>query len=312
MSAHIARGALLVTALVVSAPLSTIAPAQDAPIYADSLLWRLEHPSGHDGYLFGTMHVDDARALALVEHLRGPIGEVEIVYTELSFEEAQAMSGDMMAIIFDPSRPPLDEVLGEALFDRLLAELRPYGVNAAALRNMPGWLAATLTFYPDQMSSGTFVDVEVEALARELGRPVAGLESVEEQLAILRELNTMDQRAMVAGALDFLDDHPNAAEDMTAFYAAGDLPGLWTLVLGSMVYGDPDENDAMMESALYDRNAVMAERIEAVLTDTDALFAVGAAHLPDDRGVLDLLVEEGVTVTPVTLDVQGAAPSGKN
>ncbi|MEQ9813431.1 MAG: TraB/GumN family protein [Azospirillaceae bacterium] len=294
----------LLAACLLLLAMPVAAPAQspgDAPSYSDSLLWHLRHPNGNAGYLFGTMHVGDPRAIALVERLRGPIEEVDVVYTELSFAEAEAMSGEMMALIFDASRPPLDEVLGEALFARLLAELEPYGINAAALRNMPAWLAGTLTFYPDQMSAGTFVDVEVEALARELDRPVHGLESVEEQLAVLRDLGEAEPVAMIEGALDFLQDNPDAAEEITDAYVAGDLPTVWSLALGAMAYGNVADNEALMQSALYDRNQVMAERIGAVMAGRAALFAIGAAHLPDEGGVLDLLVGQGFQVQPVPL-----------
>jgi len=294
----------LLAALLLLLVVPVAAPAQspeEVPAYSESLLWRLSHPDGNDGYLFGTMHVGDPRAIALVDGLRGPIAEVEVVYTELSFTEAQEMSGEMMALIFDASRPPLDQVLGEALFARLLAALEPHGINAAALRNMPAWLAGTLAFYPDQMSASTFVDVEVEALARELDRPVFGLETVAEQLAVLRELGEAEPVAMVEGALDYLADHPDAAAQLTEAYAAGDLPLVWTLALGAMAYGNVAENEALMQSALYDRNVVMAERIVSIMARREALFAIGAAHLPDDGGVLDLLVEQGFTVEPVPL-----------
>ena len=58
----------------------------------------------------------------------------------------------------------------------------------------------------------------------------------------------------------------------------------------------PAEEDAL----LYTRNANWAKALPAIMTQHSTLFAVGAAHLPGPRGLLQLLKEAGYTVTPIS------------
>ena len=48
----------------------------------------------------------------------------------------------------------------------------------------------------------------------------------------------------------------------------------------------------------------MVLRIAADMEHESIFAAVGAAHLPDDGGMLDLLVESGFVVTPIQIPMQ--------
>jgi len=50
---------------------------------------------------------------------------------------------------------------------------------------------------------------------------------------------------------------------------------------------------------ITDRNKVMAERAKPYLDKGRTMIAVGAAHLPGDDGLVELLRRQGFTVTAV-------------
>jgi len=52
---------------------------------------------------------------------------------------------------------------------------------------------------------------------------------------------------------------------------------------------------------LYNRNAIMAERIERMAREQTIFSAVGAAHLAGKKGVIKLLKNAGLKVKPVNL-----------
>jgi len=57
---------------------------------------------------------------------------------------------------------------------------------------------------------------------------------------------------------------------------------------------------ALLDSrVLLDRNRRMAQRMARRLFEGNAFIAVGALHLPGDGGVLQLLQQQGYTVTAV-------------
>ena len=50
---------------------------------------------------------------------------------------------------------------------------------------------------------------------------------------------------------------------------------------------------------LYDRNQRWAEQIPHQVHEMPTLFAVGAGHLGGDKGVINLLRQQGFTVKPL-------------
>jgi uncharacterized protein YbaP (TraB family) len=56
---------------------------------------------------------------------------------------------------------------------------------------------------------------------------------------------------------------------------------------------------SVMDRLLTRRNARMATRLGPILKDGGAFIAVGAAHLPGESGLLNLLEKAGYRVTPV-------------
>ena len=57
----------------------------------------------------------------------------------------------------------------------------------------------------------------------------------------------------------------------------------------------PEEEAAL----IYDRNADWVTKMPSLMASKPTLFAVGAAHLPGEKGVLHLLRQAGYTVEGV-------------
>ncbi|HEU5054111.1 MAG TPA: TraB/GumN family protein, partial [Hanamia sp.] len=59
------------------------------------------------------------------------------------------------------------------------------------------------------------------------------------------------------------------------------------------------EDSAYEDKMLFKRNIKMARRMDSLGRIRSMVFAVGAAHLPGEKGLISLLKERGFTVTPV-------------
>ena len=55
---------------------------------------------------------------------------------------------------------------------------------------------------------------------------------------------------------------------------------------------------------LYHRNQNWVKKLKLLMPDKSLMIAVGAGHLPGEKGVINLLRKEGYTVTPVENKVQ--------
>ena len=64
---------------------------------------------------------------------------------------------------------------------------------------------------------------------------------------------------------------------------------------GNQCDATPGEEDAM----IYDRNKAWAGKLPAIMKAAPTFVAVGALHLPGNKGLLNLLKKQGYTVEPV-------------
>ena len=83
---------------------------------------------------------------------------------------------------------------------------------------------------------------------------------------------------------------------MIGAYLARDLAGL--AEMGNKPLASDDHlYQTVTDRLLSQRNARMADRMAPILKEGGAFIAVGAAHLPGDRGLLNLIEKAGYRVT---------------
>ena len=85
-------------------------------------------------------------------------------------------------------------------------------------------------------------------------------------------------------------------EDIAQAYLSRDLNRLYELLDRKMnICGSPEERSLMLDN----RNADWLTKMPRLMNGKPTLFAVGAGHLLGEKGVLNLLRQEGYTVEPV-------------
>jgi len=80
---------------------------------------------------------------------------------------------------------------------------------------------------------------------------------------------------------------------MVAEYKKQNLDSLYQQVTSS-----PDIQGSE-KVLLFDRNARWIPQMESAMKESPTFFAVGAGHLAGDKGVINLLRQQGYTVKPV-------------
>ena len=125
------------------------APTADADAqrpYAQGLLWRVEGGAGAS-YVFGTVHITDARVHALAQQMLQAVGAVDSITLEiLQTPEAIAEIARRMVIAGGPG---LSQMVGEDLFAQTVDIAAPYGMTAAILDRFKPWaVAITLRVRP--------------------------------------------------------------------------------------------------------------------------------------------------------------------
>ena len=87
----------------------------------------------------------------------------------------------------------------------------------------------------------------------------------------------------------------NIGEKLQNAYRRGDLDLMDSLDLLM------ERSDAFREKFLYRRNEIQANSIDSIIRHTSLFAGVGAAHLPGNRGVIELLRKKGYKLRPVKM-----------
>ena len=308
--ANAMRGASVIAILAVLAIVASpsLLRAQEELIYAESIFWQLDHPSGQHGYLFGTFHSEDERLDPIVDVLREYIEEVDAMYVEHTWRSFSAhLEENPDSLLFQTSER-LQDRIGEDLHDRLDQYLSGYRRSIDRIDYSPTLVIERIIHDP-AFRWRTFLDYKLTAVAHRYERPVRSLETIQERLRFALAVEELDAADIITFALEFVAENPGWEDRLLEVYLAQDLElimepsgfdceqtdGSWCETM--LAYGDLIERD------LLERNRVMASRISTALENETIFVAVGAAHLPAAGGVLEQLVDAGIVVTPLRLSL---------
>lgn len=290
----IARSALLGVAL-----LFVFGNTGAAPVHGQGLLWRITGPGDvAPSYLFGTMHSDHPRVVELDPAVEAAFDRSQRHAFELDFRKD--IRTPMQQAMFDRSPPTLREQLGQADWQRARAAAGARGLPERAVLLMEPWALALTLAMPPTNPRATLDRVLFDR-AVERGRPVTGLETVDEQIALFDDLPVDSQLDMLREVLSLHVD--NALEPMfrklREAWLRGDLEALMRIGRANPMLPDRAANEAFERRVIDERNARMAERMQPLVDAGGAFVAVGALHLPGERGMLRLLEQAGYTVEAV-------------
>lgn len=250
-------------------------------------------------YLFGTVHVLRPGLSWFDDAVRKAFDDSDEVVLELVMPEASAMQAAVMKHAVNASGTPLSQQLPADKREAYTQALAKLGMPATALDTFQPWFAATqmsvLTLTSSGYDANSGAEKVITQAATEAGKPVSGLETVDEQLGFFSGLSSESQIALLASTIDELPNAAKLTDDMVAKWAAGDPQGLGELMNESL-----RETPELSKVLLADRNARWAEWIEARMAKPGTVFiAVGAGHLAGNDSVQTMLAQRKLTATRV-------------
>jgi len=146
--------------------------------------------------------------------------------------------------------------------------------------------------------SSTF-DQYFQAQAQKNNLPCGGLETMSFQAQVLYGSTPMERQVeQLMCLIDNEQFNVQMLEEMTKAFYAQDLDALkkaMDVKLGTSCDSTPEEEAALIDN----RNADWLTKMPAIMKQAPTFFAVGAGHLPGEKGVLQLLRNAGYTVEGV-------------
>jgi uncharacterized protein len=194
-----------------------------------------------------------------------------------------------------PPGSSLRTVLGEQRYSRVNAAAIDLGLPAEVLERQAPWVVAIeladleyvhLGFDPQQG-----VEEQLVHRAQADGKPTAGLETLDAELAGLAALPREDQLRLIDQTLDELKESPEEMREVLTAWRQGDAAKLAALL--SREYRS---FPALYRPLVTARNQSWLPQIEQLLKGNgNTLVVVGTLHLVGDGGLLELLRKDGYT-----------------
>lgn len=274
-----------------------------------SLLWEIRGPGmKKPSYLFGTMHVSNKLAFQLADSFYLGIRNADIVALETNPESWQE---DMSKYKDEESDD--DEVTSFRLrnsgymsvpddylsintlkfykYDKKIE--RSLYSNPSTINNL---LYRTYGNASSDFEEDTYLDMYIYQCGKKWGKKVAGVERYAESMKLMAEAYKDAAKDKNKKERSYDRDEGYSPDKIQEAYRAGNLDLLDSINKYNSF------SAAFDEKFLYKRNEIQANSIDSILRTNSSLFVgVGAAHLPGNRGVIELLRKMGYRLRPVKM-----------
>lgn len=265
-----------------------------------TLLWKisgngLQKPS----YLFGTIHMLCKEDAFLGVKLTEAIQKSDKIYLELDMDNLFEMMGALNKMKMKNDTTLADLLTAEEYrktkeYFQANTSMLPFSV----LETYKPLLASSLLMETSMVCDES---VAMEQLimeeAKKNHKPLEGLETMAYQLSIFDSIPYKLQAKELFKSISSGTKEPEGDKefkDMMKAYKEQDLEKL-----GDMITKSEEGMMQYQDLLLNDRNRNWVEKLKKIMPDNAVVVAVGAGHLPGEKGVINLLRKAGYAVTPV-------------
>ncbi|MGI9371396.1 MAG: TraB/GumN family protein [Hyphomicrobiales bacterium] len=276
------------------------------------VFWRIEKEGTEPSWLLGTMHTTDERLLEFVtKHFSFALDKAASVAIEnldvTDPAKVQKKMAENAQLVFFTDGTSIKDHLTSEEQQQLLEATNAFGIPFDAISLMKPWVSATFLSIPAceharQGQGIDFLDKAIYQAGKKNGAKLVGLETFEEQMSAMGDLPLKDQIAFLNGAAQSAPIAADLFETMTQLYLAENISAIVPMTKHfSRKVERATEVDKLFESfskeLIVKRNKLMHDRALPLILEGNAFIAVGALHLPGDKGLVNLLRKSGYTVT---------------
>lgn len=268
----------------------------------NALLWEITGPGiEQPSYLYGTIHIIDAKDFFLPKGTMSAIDAAKKVVFEIDMNEMSDISAimGMMNKIFMKDGKTLKDLISPEEYTLVSNHFQKIGMPLFMLERMqPMFLSvfASGDMDPNGLKNGEMKSYEMEFLdmAKNTGKATGGLETIDFQISLFDEIPYDAQAKMLVDAIKSSDTDDGSLQKMTKMYVSQNINAMV-----SMISEDGSEIAGFEDKLLTQRNINWIPLIIEGAKKEPTFYAVGAGHLGGPQGVVNLLRKAGIKMTPV-------------
>lgn len=264
-----------------------------------SLFWEI---SGKDlkkpSYLFGTYHFADKGFADTMKQVNAKLAAADVIVGELIIDSSMAIKLMPYMMLKNTS---LDQLLSPVEYQAVASYMK----RAANLdlKNFNAFTPVAVQTFMEQVNAPkTFtatnppIDQFFQDYARKEGKKLVGLETLEEQAAVLFGSSLARQKEQLLKSVKDEEKNKEESRKMYPLYVAQDLESL------GIFFENDNYTSEEMDRLLKDRNLKWMAQLPLLMKDNSLFIAVGAGHLIGNEGLIKGLRRLGYTVKPLRTD----------
>lgn len=276
------------TIILITIVTEAVKAQSDEPKIENSLLWEISgNGISSPSYLYGTIHMMCEEDFRIKDKVKSAFENSDRLALEIDFDDpSELLYMQQMAT----SGEPLSKSLSAEAYRDLDKFLKlKLGVGANKFENTGLTTIISTVMLKNLNCSPKMFELEFMTLAAQRDMELIGLEKVEDQDIAFKQSYNNEQ---FIDQLKFYDTR--FFEVLTKVYNDEDLTELYSTLTNKKIM------DAKAQLLMLDnRNRNWVKEMPALMDEQAVFFAVGAAHLPGNNGIINLLRESGYTVKPI-------------
>jgi len=261
----------------------------------NTLLWKIEKEGHQTSYLFGTMHMINESYFNITPHLQHIIENSDQVIMEIGGQPNPLEALSLMTL--------KNETITDYFTTSELAELvkfmdtklgiSPQQFQMTYTRMKPFLILQTITqaFFSENSKS---YDLSIMQLSQEKNIPLVGFETMEQQLGFFDLIPNKAIANMIMTSVKDFEKEKKGTEKLMKLYSKEQVDKFIPLM--------KDQSPEFMEFEaifLTNRNKAWIPKIITESKEKKCFIGIGAAHLFEENGLIQLLKNEGYLLTPI-------------
>jgi len=268
---------------------------KDYNIDNHSLLWEI---SGKDikkpSYLFGTFHLMCKEDIHFSENLLKAFKYSSALYLEIDLDDPANTIG-ALKYMYMKDGATLIKLLDSLQYNKIQKFFSDsLHMSMAMVEKMkPAFISSII--YPYIMRCKTTDGIEMELIKKsnELQKETFGFETVAFQASVFDNIPYKVQAAELYNMIDSIEIYKLNFNKMLSLYKSQQLDAIEKSF--DEEAGFEDQKDVL----LVNRNKKWVSQLKMILPQSNVFIAVGAGHLPGEKGLIQLLKNEGYILKPV-------------
>jgi hypothetical protein len=265
----------------------------------NALLWKISGKGlKAPAYLYGTIHIIPKNDFFITDSTLSALNQAENVAFEFNLKKEMRLIPQL--ILMFKTRMRGDTTLSMLLSEEDYAFVKSKFTNKMIPmrfieRMKPMFISdlANQDFSKSNKAAMTSYEMEFLSRAKTQNKKISGLETAKYQVGVFDKIPYQIQAEMLVAELKNGNKSDKEYKRLVRLYKRQDLE-----MLGKMVLGEEGVN-GFNDILLDQRNRNWIPVMEKLMHKNRMFFAVGAAHLVGEQGVVSLLRKKGYQLTAV-------------